>query len=118
MTRIIVVVFALVFLSSGLAAEPEGQKVKVAFLHFTGENVQFELDGKTVFEMVMDTKDHSTGFSHLEVLTVSQDSVIEWTVDGREYEQKLELDPNIGVIFITLGQPHADLFEGDELLLD
>ena len=118
MFRIVIVAFALVVLGSGLAAEPAGQQVKVAFLHFTGENVTFELDGKTVFNMVLTTEDHTVGLSHLEFLAVKKDSTIKWTVNGRKYEQQLEIDPGIGIIFITLGQPHAELFEGNELLLD
>ncbi len=118
MSRLAVLVFAFVVLGCGLAAEGAGQQVKVAFLHFTGEHVTFELDSQTIFERVLTTHDHSVGLSHVEFLAVKKDSTIKWTVDGREYEQQLEIGSDIGVIFITLGQPRAELFEGNELLLD
>lgn len=118
MTRLFVLVFALAMLGCGVAADDEEQQVKFAFLHFTGENVAFEVDGNAVFEKILTTDDHTVGLSHLESLTVREDSTIKWTVDGRVFEQQLDISPIIGVVFITLGQPLVEAFEGNELLLD
>jgi hypothetical protein len=117
-SRLILFIFAVAILGCGSAAEDAGRKVKVVFLHFDGESVVFELDGETVFDRVLTTQDHSVGVSHVEPLTLNMKSTFKWTVDGREYEQRLEVDPSIGVVYITLGQPLVDLGAGDELLLD
>ena len=117
-SRLVVVVFVAAFLSCGLSAEEAEHQVTVAFLHFDGESVIFELDGETVFDRVLTTQDHSVGLSHVETLALKMDSTIKWTVDGQKYEQQLEIGPGIGVIYITNGQSQAYLQEGDDLLLD
>lgn len=116
--RVLVSILAAAILGCGSAAEDAIQEVLVVFLHFDGERVVFELDSEVVFDRVLTTEDHTMGHSHSEPLDLSRNSTIRWTVDGREYEQQLEIDPEIGLIFITLGQPRAELFEGNELLLD